>query len=157
LVQGVCEHALRVAERFEFRGDERFVAWLLEIGRQHLADRHRYWSALKRGSARVLRLTWTGLEDGAGKERVPSSTATGPATYAARREQLAFAARALALLSERDRKLVRWLSEGVPVDEQAQRLELSADSVRRASSRALERFRKTFAAIGGPGGATRGG
>jgi len=158
LVQGVCEHALRVASRFEFRGEERFVAWLFEVARQRLADRNRYWSAFKRGSARVLRLTWTGLSDTAGgRERVPSSTATGPATVAARREQLALAARALALLSERDRKLVRWLSEGVAIEEQAQRLELSADSTRRASSRALERFRKTFEAIGGRGGATRAG
>lgn len=150
LVQGVCEHALRVAARFEYEGDEKFVGWLREVAHQHLADRHRYWAALKRGSARVLHLSWSGVSGTAGgRVRPPTTTATGPSTYAVRREQLALAVRALALLSERDRQLVRWMSEDVAIEEQARRLALSADSARRAGARALERFRKTCQAISG--------
>ena len=55
----------------------------------------------------------------------------------------------MALLSERDRRLVLWLSEDVAIVEQASRLALSAESTRRASLRALERFRKTFRLIAG--------
>jgi len=156
LVQGACEHALRVESRFEYRGEAPFLAWLREVARQHLADRHRYWSTLKRGSARVLHLSWSGVRGtSGGKERHPSSTATGPSTFAVRREQLDLAVRALALLSERDRQLVRWMSEDVAIEEQARRLELSEDSTRRAGTRALERFRKTCQVISGPGGGSR--
>ncbi len=152
LVQGACEHALRVAAHFEYRGEAPFLAWLREVARRHVADRHRYWTSLKRGSARVVRLTSRGVSSsGLRGEPLPFATATGPSTFAVRREQLALAVRALALLSERDRQLVRWMSEDVPVHEQARRFELSEESTRRAGTRALDRFRKTFQAIAGSG------
>jgi len=145
LVQGIHLRALAMASRFEFRGEASFRAWLLGVARAHLADRRDYWHALKRRSGQVLRLTWSGLSAGTvTRERLPASTATGPSTFASRREDLALVARALGLLSARDRELVEWQSEEVALTEQARRLGLAEDSARRAGHRALERFKKTW-------------
>jgi hypothetical protein len=51
----------------------------------------------------------------------------------------------LAVLPARDRKLVRWATEGVGADEQARRLELTPAALRKARERALERFREAYA------------
>ena len=45
---------------------------------------------------------------------------------------------------ERDRNLVQMASEGVPLREQAERLQLSYAAVQKAGLRALERFRKAY-------------
>jgi DNA-directed RNA polymerase specialized sigma24 family protein len=74
---------------------------------------------------------------------------TGPSTFAARREMIALAARALDLLLPRDRDLVRWSSEGVPLEEQADRLGIAYEAVGKARQRAVERFKKTFALVSG--------
>lgn len=145
LVQDVHLRALRAAERFEYQGEEAFVAWLLLLARRHCADRFGHWRALKRGSGDVLRLTFGGGESAPGAGVLdPAATDTGPMTHAWRREQLVVATRALAMLGERDRQLVEWASRGVPLAEQAGRLELSYDAAEQAGRRAQERFRRTF-------------
>ena len=57
---------------------------------------------------------------------------------------LELATRALSLLPERDRSLVRWASEGVDLTEQAERLGLGYAAVQRAAHRAVERLRGTL-------------
>lgn len=141
LVQGICETALHAAAELDVRGDEAFRAWLWTVARRYLAARKRYWGARKRDGGRVLRL-------GATHGAPPLvDTATGPITFADRREHLILAARAIALLLPRDRDLVRWSSEDVDVDTIARRLGISRDAAVRARSRALERLRKTFLVV----------
>jgi RNA polymerase sigma factor (sigma-70 family) len=139
LVQGISLRALERANSFRDQGAEAFRAWITTVARSYLADRANYWRALRRKPGALLRLTSGGT---GGVE--PASTATGPSTFAARREHLKLAARALAALPPRDRDLVKWTSEDVPLEEQAKRLGLSYDAAKQARLRALERFRKAF-------------
>jgi len=117
-----------------------------KVARNVLADRHAHWSALRRRPARLLRLTLGG-ESGAGVD--PALSATGPSTFAARRELMDIAVKALTLLREEDRRLVRWQSEGVLLKEQAERLGASYAATDSASRRAVERYRKAFRIVGG--------
>lgn len=146
LFQGFATEALARSSSFEDRGEGSARAWLFEVARKFLLDRHRHWTTLKRGSGRVVR---SGL--GAGRSTAlstasssdPSASQTGPGTIAARREQLVLAAKALALLLPRDRQLVEWSARDIPLSEMATRLGLSVDAVGKARTRALERLRKT--------------
>jgi RNA polymerase sigma factor (sigma-70 family) len=136
LVQGI---ALRALERRQsFKGGD-FGAWIVTVARSYLADRANYWQALRRKPGALLRLTSGGT---GGLD--PAATATGPSTLAARREHLKLAVAALAALPPRDRDLVKWTSEDVPLEEQAKRLSLSYDAAKQARLRALDRFRKAF-------------
>jgi RNA polymerase sigma factor (sigma-70 family) len=141
LRQGIEVRALEQRGRFEYRSDPEFVAWLFTLARAHLADRHDYWTSLKRRSGKVLRYT---VSQGRTGVRLPASTRTGPGTFAERRELLQLATRALASLPDRDRELVQMHSEQVPLDEQAERLCISYAAAQKASLRAQERLRKTF-------------
>ena len=141
LWQGVCLRALEAQDGFTYRGREPFFAWIHTVTRNHLASRREHWNALRRRPAGLLRLT-EGVPTDPGAAAIPARTATGPSTFAARREQLALAVKALDCLLERDQKLVRWTSEGVPTREQAERLGLKPESAERARLRAIERFRK---------------
>jgi RNA polymerase sigma factor (sigma-70 family) len=154
LVQGIHLRVLEQRARFEDRGDASFLAWVRTVARSHLADRHAYWSALRRRPVRLLRLVqdWTSDSRAAAE---PAGTATGPSTFASRREQVDVAVRALGLLPDRDRDLVQWTCDAVPTAEQAARLGISCDAAERARSRAVERLRKMHAVISG-GGARRG-
>jgi RNA polymerase sigma factor (sigma-70 family) len=145
LVQGVMLQALRRGGSFEWRGEASFIAWLRRTAESHIADRRDHWGALKRRSGRVLRFAAAGETRGGSAVGEPAADATGPSTVAARRELIALAARALDALLPRDRDLVRWSSEGVPLDEQAARLGLDYEAAGKARQRALDRFRKTFA------------
>lgn len=148
LFQGFASQALGRSDRFEDRGEGSAGAWLYELGRNFLRDRHRHWSALKRGSGKVLRsglgapISSVGQQSGAGSSE-PTASQTGPATIAAKREELVLAAKALALLLPRDRQLVEWSAQGMPVGEMAEQLGLTPDAASKARNRALERLRKT--------------
>lgn len=145
LVQGVHHRALEGADRFEYRGDEEFRAWITRLARAYIADRHEYWSALKRNRGQLLRLTWGGTGSGdPAAVRMPPGSLTGPATRAQKREQLTLAVKVLAALPPRDQKLVRWMSRGVPLAEQAERLGVGQETAQRAAHRAMERFRSAF-------------
>ncbi|QDU69527.1 sigma-70 family RNA polymerase sigma factor [Engelhardtia mirabilis] len=147
LYQGFAGEALVRAERFTDRGEGSARAWLYEVGRNYLRDRHRHWAALKRGSGRVVRSGLGGgrstVSAGATPGDEPSASQTGPMTIAARREQLVLAAKALALLLPRDRQLVEWSATDVTLVEMAERLGMSPESVGKARARALDRLRKT--------------
>jgi RNA polymerase sigma factor (sigma-70 family) len=148
LTQGVHLRALERGGGFEYRGDTEFFAWVYRLARTYLADRRSHWSALKRRSGRLLRLT-AGVGDSLGAVGEPPGSRTGPSTFAARREQIVLATKALDLLLPRDRDLVRWSGEGLTTEEQAERLGISAEAAGRARRRALTRFRKTFRLVGG--------
>lgn len=153
LAQDVCTRALKHSGSFERRDDASFRAWLFEIARNHLQDRRDYWSALKRSGAEVLRL---GVIESADSSMLNvqelAASVTGPSTFAARREQLAVAAKALALLLPRDRTLVEGIAHGLTAPEQAAALSLTTAAIESARKRALERFRKTVKLVLGERG-----
>jgi RNA polymerase sigma factor (sigma-70 family) len=142
LVQTALLRALERAPGTHFDTDAELRAWLFKVAASALQDRREHWRTLKRGAARIVRLTWSERPtEGAASPPAPGA---GPLTWAAGRELVALAARAVAALPERDRDLVRWRSEGVPLEEQAARLGLDYATVQRAGLRAMERFEKLF-------------
>jgi RNA polymerase sigma factor (sigma-70 family) len=150
VVQGIHLRVLEQRAAFEYRGDESFLAWIRAVARSHLADRHAYWSALRRRPARLVRLVRTGEITGDRSAAAePAASATGPSTFASRREQVDVAVRALGLLPERDRNLVQWSLDGVDPAEQARRLGVSVEAADRARRRAVERLRKMHAVLAG--------
>ena len=142
LMQEVHVRALQQGDRYRHKGREPFLAWIHTVVRSVLADRHAHWAALRRRPAGLLRLTLGGTESGVALD--PAISATGPSTFAARRETLSLAVKALSLLPKADRDLVRWRSEDMPLTEQASDLGLSYAAADSASRRALDRFRKSF-------------
>ncbi len=145
LVQGMYARALDRGRDFEVRSEREFLGWMHTLARAYLVDRRAHWAALKRGSGRLARLT--AQAGGSGDPHAaaePASTGTGPSTFASRREHLALAVKAVAVLLPRDRDLVRWHADGVPLSEQAARLGVTYDAVERAALRAIERFRKAY-------------
>ena len=145
LVQGVHIHALSVADRFEYRSEKEFIAWLFTVARQHIVNRRRYWSAARRDGGNLLRVTAAGATTTSRPRGIdPQASMAGPGTMADRREQLALATQVVSLLSERDRKLIQWMSEDLPLEEVASRLGLTYDAAKRARLRAIDRFRATF-------------
>lgn len=147
LVQGTHARALAERERFAYRGEPEFRAWLATLARRHVADRADHYKAGKRCAARVLRLT---LSDGdrsaagATSARSPASSRPGPSTIAERKELVVLAIKAMAALPPRDRELVRWTADGVPLKEQAERLGIAHDAAQRAAHRAFDRLRQLF-------------
>lgn len=142
LTQGVHLRALETADRFEWRGEEAFRAWMLTVARQHLAARAGHWRALKRDGGKMLRLASSSGDSASGFD--PSASWTGPITFAVRREMLAVAAQALETLSARDREFVHGKLDGQPVDRMATRLGISYDAAQRGALRAMDRFRTSF-------------
>jgi len=147
LVQGIHVHALAVEEHFEYRSDNEFIAWLFTVARQHIVNRQRYWSAARRDGGNMLRVTSGGGNSSVSSGIRPAASQTGPGTLAGKREQLALATKVVGLLSERDQRLIQWMSEDVPLEEVAERLDLTYDAAKRARLRAMERFRQTFELI----------
>jgi len=148
LAQGVALRAVDRGESFEWRGRREAYAWLLRVARGYLVDRHAYWLALRRNPGALLRIT-SGVETGASARAAePPADATGPATFAERRERLDAAYAALAALLPRDQELVRLTIEGATIREMADALELSYDAVERARLRALDRLRKVHRIAG---------
>ena len=152
LTQDVCARAVRHSATFELRDEPSFRAWLFEIARNHLQDRRDYWSALKRASTSVLRLASDAAEGSLTEVRDLASSVTGPSSFASRREQIAVAARALALLLPRDRELIQAFAMGHSASRHAAALGQKTAAVESARARALERFRKTFKLIVGERG-----
>lgn len=146
LVQGVHQEALRAADRLEWRGEDAFMGWLFQIARRYISNRRDHWFAIKRHGANILRLTWTGAE-GEVQQMPLADTATGPVTFANRREQMTLATKAVALLLPRDRDIVQWTAAGVTVQEQATRLNMSVEAAQRAKNRAVERLQKAFTIV----------
>lgn len=142
LVQSILLKALDRVAGATFDSDAQLRAWLFTLAANLLEDRREHWRAVKRGAARVMRLTLS--EAPRFGVALPAMEQSGPATRAARRELLVLTSRALEALPPRDRELIQWRSDGVPVEDQAQRLAVTYAAAQRAGLRAFERFRKLF-------------
>jgi len=152
LVQGVHVRAVAAADRFEYRSDREFLGWIQQVARQHIASRHEYWSALRRKAGKMLRLSFSGTGSAGSAGLEVAASATGASTVASRREQIAIAMRALAVLFPKDQEVVRWVVDDLPIAEMAERLGVSYEAAKKAKLRALERFRSTFELIVRRGG-----
>ncbi len=144
LTQGVHLRAMKQVEQFEYRGEREFLAWLHVIAKQHIGDRHDYWSALRRDAGSALRIT---VSDGSASTAGgvnPPSLGSGPATFAMRREMIEIASRAIACLLPRDQQLVRAACRGDSIADIAKELGIAYDAAEKAKARAFERFKKTF-------------
>jgi RNA polymerase sigma factor (sigma-70 family) len=145
LVQGIHVKALEVADRFEYRGEKEFLGWLFAVASQHLARRRAYWSAWKRDSDAIRRLSTLASKPA---RRVrggsPATSAPGPSTVASGKEEIELAMKAIALLLPKDRDIVQWITEGLSIRDTADRLGISYDAAERARLRAVERLRKAF-------------
>ena len=144
LAQGVQIHALKVADRFEYRGERAFLGWLYAVARRYVADRNAYWKALKRNAGTMLRLTFGASSEPGGGALAPPAHMTGPQTFADRREQVTIAAEVIAALSGRDRQIVELVNQGAEIQQIADVLELSYEAAQRARLRAISRFEKLF-------------
>ncbi len=71
----------------------------------------------------------------------------GPATFAARREQVVLAMKAHSFLSPRDQRYVTAYRDRVTITELSEQLGVRDDTPRIGQTRALERFRKSFALL----------
>jgi RNA polymerase sigma factor (sigma-70 family) len=153
LAQGVQMHALKVADRFEYRSEPEFLGWLYAVARRYIADRNAYWKAMKRNGGTMLRLTFGGGSEAGGGVFAPPAYMTGPQTLAQRREHLEAAARAIAALPERDGRIVTLVEQGLDIEAIAEALGIGYEAAQRARLRAMERFEKLFRLAADPPGA----
>jgi RNA polymerase sigma-70 factor (ECF subfamily) len=134
----------------QFRGTtaKEFVAWLRQVLASVLANLvRRYHATQRRDVGLEVQLAVELEESSAALDRALVDPRSSPSAQAARREQTAAVATALARLGDEDRELLllRHL-EGLSFAEVAQRLGRSVDSVKKRWPRALVRLRQ---ALGG--------
>lgn len=149
LLQGIYAHALSVADRFEYRGEPEFRAWLGRVALQHLANRGSYWKARRRDAAQILRLD--ARRQGSGSTGPPlerSAAGAGPATLAILREEVLICSRAISLLLPRDQRIMGLVAADCSIDEIARDLGISQDAAQQARYRSLSRFRKVARMLG---------
>ncbi len=102
LVQETFSRALSSLDRFEWRGQGAFLAWLLEIARRTLQDEIR-----REQCNPVNRALHVGLDaDDSLDVPLPADNAGTPSSLLARAEELEFLDRALDHLEDADRDLV---------------------------------------------------
>jgi len=143
LYGGLVLELLSKAPPFESRSSAEDSAWLHESARYYMANRRRYWSALKRDTGRLMRTGMGGATETGSKELADfAASQTGPSTFAFRREQLVILTQALSILPERDRKLVELAAAGASNEEISEQIETSVSAAAKAKARALERLRK---------------
>ena len=139
LYSGLVLDLLSRLPRFERRSPDENRAWLFEAARLHMGNRRRHWSALKRDSGRLMR---TGMDSAPGMLEDFAASQTGPSTFALRREQLVLLTQAMAVLPERDRRLVECASRDDSNESIAKQLGIEVSAAAKAKSRALDRLRK---------------
>lgn len=99
VVQSVCRQLLEARSEFDFRGEERFRAWLFTAALNKVRDRHRELHAAKRDVARERELADAGSASVAFHLLTPSQAAIGNETAAA-------IGASLAALTEEHREVV---------------------------------------------------
>jgi DNA-directed RNA polymerase specialized sigma24 family protein len=147
LASGALGEALQSTEQLDWRSEEAFRAWLFRVARRHLSGRRDYWFACKRNPGALLRLSMSGSRGSRLERAELADSGAGPSTFAFRREQVVLAVRAMGMLLQRDREIITWTNEGVPIAEQARRLDLSCAAAEKARSRAIERLRRAFSLL----------
>lgn len=99
VVQSVCRQALEQRERFDFRGEERFRAWLFTVALNKLRKRHRRLHSGRRDVAREQPIEDPDAATALALQLTPSQLAVGNETARA-------VDAALAALSEEHREVI---------------------------------------------------
>jgi len=129
--------------RFEPRGEDSFVAWLVTLARRNLLDAVRMLDAAKRGkNRRRIKPGATMSSLAALWDQLGGDGAT-PSREVARHEAYNSLQQAIERLPERDRVVVRMYDlEGRSVDEIAERLQRTPGAVFMIRGRALRKIRE---------------
>ncbi len=144
LAQGVRLRMLECADAFEWRSEPEFLGWAKTVVASYLNTRRQYWNAARRNAGHVLRVSLGGHSDGSQGGIDPESFRTGPATFADRRDQMHLATQAMAMLLDRDQRILELERKGLSTADIAEELSLTAESAGRARSRAHQRFHRAF-------------
>lgn len=139
LRQSVATDLLEYVWELEFTTRGAFVA---------LLARRMGWKIVDRARERDRRPDLPGGEEPADP---PDAGSPGPLSVSVRREDRAGLVRLLLRLSRSDAELLRWVLEGVPMDEVARRRGVSLESAERLVRRARERARDLLAGGAGNG------
>lgn len=145
VVQSVCRQLLANRSLFDFRGEERFRAWLFRSALNKLREKHRRLKAERRSPGREER--WH--EDLAPRELAVLAAPHTPSEVAVGRETAAAVAAALDALSEEHREVIT-LARLVELPHRviAELMDRSEDAVRQLLGRALLRLARELAARG---------
>ncbi len=146
VLQEALLHAWRDRGRFEWRGIKHFRSWLLTVIDHRIGDLADHEGAQKRGGgARAETLSRAGARD---SFPVALQRSTTPSRTAIYREQAALMARALAMLPEDVREVVRMrLFERTPIEEIAARLAIGESAVRHRFRRGAAAYQSTVASM----------
>lgn len=135
VIQSVCRELLQGRERFEYRGEEAFRAWLFTAATHKILQKARYHKAPPRDVAREVPIS-------VHRElaRAYSSCITPSREVSAREQVVAFEA-AFDRLSEQDREIIALVRiAGLPHAEVARRLGRTVEGSRTLLRRALVRL-----------------
>lgn len=144
LAQGVCLRMLERADSFEWRSELEFLSWTKVVVGSYLNTRRQYWNAARRNAGHVLRVSLGGRSDRSHAGVDPASLRTGPATFAARRDQMHVATQAMSMLLDRDQRIIEHERNGLSITEIGQELGLTTEAAGRARLRAHGRFHRAF-------------
>ena len=135
VVQSVCRELLGHRERFDFRGEDRFRAWLFTAALNKMRDKHRF----HRGALRDVRREQPPATEGA--DAAPAANLLTPSRDAIAGESERRVHEALAALSEEHREAITLASiVGLPHKVIAEVMERSEEATRQLLGRALVRF-----------------
>lgn len=141
LAQSVCREVLeRLAdERFEYRGEPEFRAWLYNAAELKLKNRYRFYHRDRRAPDREVRRAPTSSREGEAESLF--RTLFTPSQEAIRKEELARFEAALSALTDDEREVIRWFHmEGLSHADIARRRGIQEGHSRTLLSRALARL-----------------
>jgi len=142
LVQSVCREVLGDVKRFEYRGEAAFRTWLYQAALRKIIDRHRYYRAEKRDSAREAARPGSAVLTPDELAILASSIHT-PSRDAIMNEEIARLEQGFSKLAEADQRVIRLVYvEGLSHVQVAERLGCSEVNSRKQLSRALARLSK---------------
>ena len=126
LMQSISRELLGENERFEYRGEAEFKAWLKRVVSSKVIDKHRFYTAQKRDQREERRLPTDG-----------GAVSATPSRVAMREEERERVTRALECLSAEHQEVLRlfWF-EGLAHAEIAKRMERQEPATRKLLSRA---------------------
>jgi len=137
IVQSVCREVLGELDRFEWRGEAGFRAWLYLASARKIADRAEHWRAGKRDAAREVPLERSGAASDAPLLEVYRTVCT-PSAAAAGRELMERIELAFEQLGEDDREVIALARiAGLSHAEIGERLGCSEVAARKRLFRAL--------------------
>lgn len=134
VVQSVCREVVEHGGSFEYRGEERFVAWLRLAAQNKIREKHRRNVAMRRDMRREAESSDAAISQA-------HATLTTPSVIAVGNESAAIVRDALAALSEEHRDVITMARiVGLPHAVVAEFLGRSEAAVRQLLARALVRL-----------------